>query len=52
MKTVEWGVSTPMGRQDQKNLIGTASMFRTAGRPEPSPRYDELYVKSTQHLLR
>ena len=39
MKTVEWGVFDPMGRGEQKGLVGTASMYRTAGRPEPSPRY-------------
>ena len=39
MKTVEWGVFDPMGRGEQKSLVGTASMYRTAGRPEPSPRY-------------
>jgi peptide/nickel transport system substrate-binding protein len=52
MKTVEWGVFDPMGRGEQKNLVGTASMFRTAGRPEPSPRYStSLTSKGTQHLL-
>jgi ABC-type transport system substrate-binding protein len=52
MKTVEWGVFDPMGRGDQKNLVGTASMFRTAGRPEPSPRYNtSLTSKGTQHLF-
>ena len=52
MKTVEWGVFDPMGRGDQKNLVGTASMFRTAGRPEPSPRYvTSLTSKGVQHLL-
>jgi peptide/nickel transport system substrate-binding protein len=52
MKTVEWGVFDPMGRGDQKNLVGTASMFRTAGRPEPSPRYStSLTSKGTQHLF-
>jgi peptide/nickel transport system substrate-binding protein len=51
MKTVEWGVFDPMGRGEQKGLIGTASMFRTAGRPEPSPRYStSLTSKGTQHL--
>jgi peptide/nickel transport system substrate-binding protein len=51
MKTVEWGVFDPMGRGDQKNLVGTATMFRTAGRPEPSPRYaTSLTSKGTQHL--
>jgi peptide/nickel transport system substrate-binding protein len=52
MRTVEWGVFDPMGRGDQKNLVGTASMFRTAGRPEPSPRYGtSLRSKGVQHLL-
>ena len=52
MKTVEWGVFDPMGRGEQKGLVGTASMFRTAGRPEPSPRYiTSLTSKGVQHLL-
>ena len=52
MKTVEWGVFDPMTRGDQKNLIGTASMFRTAGRPEPSPRYQTTFTsKGVGHLL-
>jgi peptide/nickel transport system substrate-binding protein len=52
MKTVEWGVFDPMTRGDQKNLVGTASMYRTAGRPEPSPRYATSFVsRGTQHLL-
>jgi peptide/nickel transport system substrate-binding protein len=52
MKTVEWGVFDPMARGEQKSLVGTASMYRTAGRPEPSPRYStSLTSKGTQHLL-
>jgi peptide/nickel transport system substrate-binding protein len=52
MKTVEWGVFDPMTRGEQKGLVGTSSMFRTAGRPEPSPRYaTSLTSKGTQHLL-
>jgi ABC-type transport system substrate-binding protein len=52
MKTVEWGVFDPMTLGDQKSLTGTASMFRTAGRPEPSPRYaTSLTSKGVQHLL-
>ncbi len=52
MKTVEWGVFDPMGRGEQKGLVGTATMFRTAGRPEPSPRYvTSLTSKGVQHLL-
>ncbi len=52
MKTVEWGVFDPMGRGDQKSLVGTASMFRTAGRPEPAPRYITTFTsKGVQHLF-
>jgi len=52
MKTVEWGVFDPMGRGEQTSLVGTASMFRTAGRPEPSPRYaTTLTSQGVQHLL-
>jgi peptide/nickel transport system substrate-binding protein len=52
MKGVEWGVFDPMGRGEQKGLVGTASMYRTAGRPEPSPRYiTTLNSKGVQHLF-
>ncbi|MGH7344930.1 MAG: ABC transporter substrate-binding protein, partial [Candidatus Rokuibacteriota bacterium] len=52
MKTVEWGAFDPMGRGEQKGLIGTASMYRTAGRPEPIPRYATTFVsKGVQHLF-
>ncbi len=52
MKTVEWGVFDPMGRGEQKGLVGTASMYRTAGRPEPAPRYATTFTaKSVQHLF-
>ena len=52
MKTVEWGVFDPMTRGDQKNLVGTVSMFRTAGRPESSPRYQTTFTsKGVGHLL-
>jgi peptide/nickel transport system substrate-binding protein len=52
MKTVEWGVFDPMGRGEQKGLTGTASMYRTAGRPEPSPRYQTTLTSGgIQHLL-
>jgi len=52
MKGVEWGVFDPMSRGEQKGLVGTASMYRTAGRPEPSPRYiTTLNSKGVQHLL-
>jgi peptide/nickel transport system substrate-binding protein len=52
MKTSEWGVFDPMTRAEQKGLVGTASMFRTAGRPEPAPRYVTTFTsKSQQHIL-
>jgi peptide/nickel transport system substrate-binding protein len=52
MKTVEWGAFDPMGRGEQKGLTGTASMYRTAGRPEPSPRYQTTLTSGgIQHLL-
>jgi len=52
MKTVEWGAFDPMGRGEQKGLVGTASMYRTAGRPEPIPRYATTFVsKGVQHVF-
>src|SRR5207253_1769857 len=52
MKTVEWGAFDPMGRGEQKGLVGAASMYRTAGRPEPIPRYATTFVsKGVQHLF-
>ena len=51
-KTAEWGVFDPMTRGEQKGLAGTASMFRTAGRPEPAPRYvTSFYSKGPQLLF-
>jgi len=41
-----------MTRGEQKSLVGTASMFRTAGRPEPAPRFITSFTsKGQQHLL-
>ena len=52
MKTVDYGVFNPMERGDQKGLVNTASMYRTAGRPESSARYITSFVsKGTQHLF-
>jgi peptide/nickel transport system substrate-binding protein len=51
MKTVEWGVFDPLTRGEQKGLPGTASMYRTAGRPEPAPRYTTFTSKGVQHLF-
>lgn len=52
MKVIEWGAFDPMSRGEQKGLVGTASMYRTAGRPEPAPRYATTFVsKGVQHLF-
>jgi peptide/nickel transport system substrate-binding protein len=52
IKAVEFGTFPPMERGDQKNLIGTASMYRTAGRPVALPRYNSgFHSKSNAHLL-
>ncbi len=51
-KTAEWGVFDPMSRGEQKGLAGTVSMYRTAGRPEPAPRYVTSFIsKGPQHLF-
>lgn len=52
LKTVEFGTFPPMERGDQKNLIGTASMYRTAGRPVALPRYNSgFHSTSNTHFL-
>jgi peptide/nickel transport system substrate-binding protein len=52
LKPVEWGSFPPMVRGDQKALMGTPSMYRTAGRPVAVPRYNGgFHSKSEPHLL-
>jgi peptide/nickel transport system substrate-binding protein len=52
LKPVEWGTFPPMVRGDQKSLMGTPSMYRTAGRPVAVPRYNGgFHSKSEPHLL-
>ena len=52
MKMVEWGAFNPMERGEQKGLVGTVSMYRTAGRPEPAPRFVGPFTsQGAQHLL-
>jgi peptide/nickel transport system substrate-binding protein len=52
LKPVEWGSFPPMVRGDQKNLMGTPSMYRTAGRPVAVPRYNSsLHSTSEPHLF-
>jgi ABC-type transport system substrate-binding protein len=40
LKHYEWGAFAPMERGDQAGLVGWASMYRTAGRPDAPWRYD------------
>lgn len=52
LKAAEWGTFNPMQRGDQKNLVGTASMYRTAGRPVAAARYyGGFHTKSEHHLF-
>jgi peptide/nickel transport system substrate-binding protein len=52
LKTIEFGTFPPMERGDQKNLIGTAAIYRTAGRPVALPRYTSgFHTKSNARLL-
>lgn len=52
IKHYEWGSFAPMERGDQAALVGWASMYRTAGRPDAPWRYDTSYSpESTQRLL-
>jgi peptide/nickel transport system substrate-binding protein len=52
LKQYEWGAFAPMERGDQAGLVGWASMYRTAGRPDAPWRYDGAFSpESTQRLL-
>ena len=52
LKHYEWGSFAPMERGDQAGLIGWASMYRTAGRPDVPWRYDGAFSpESIQRLL-
>jgi peptide/nickel transport system substrate-binding protein len=52
LKHYEWGSFPPMERGDQAPLIGWASMYRTAGRPDAPWRYNGAFAPdSTQRLL-
>ena len=43
LKHYEWGAFAPMERGDQAGLVGWASMYRTAGRPDAPWRYDGAF---------
>jgi len=52
LKHYEWGAFAPMERGDQAGLVGWASMYRTAGRPDAQWRYDGAFSpESIQRLL-
>jgi peptide/nickel transport system substrate-binding protein len=52
LKHYEWGSFAPMERGDQAGLVGWASMYRTAGRPDAPWRYDGAFSpESIQRLL-
>ena len=52
LKHYEYGAFVPMERGDQAPLIGWASMYRTAGRPDAQWRYNSAFSPdSTQRLL-
>jgi len=52
LKHYEWGSFAPMERGDQAGLVGWASMYRTAGRPDAPWRYNGAFAPdSTQRLL-
>jgi peptide/nickel transport system substrate-binding protein len=52
LKQYEWGSFAPLERGDQAPLIGGASMYRTAGRPDAPWRYDGAFSpESIQRLL-
>jgi peptide/nickel transport system substrate-binding protein len=52
LKHYEWGSFAPLERGEQAQLVGWASMYRTAGRPDAPWRYNSSYSPdSTQRLL-
>jgi peptide/nickel transport system substrate-binding protein len=52
LKHYEWGSFPPMERGDQAPLIGWASMYRTAGRPDATWRYNGAFSPdNAQRLL-
>jgi peptide/nickel transport system substrate-binding protein len=51
LRAAEWGTFSPMYRGDQKNLVGTGSMYRTAGRPVAAARYFGAFHSTSEHHL-
>ena len=48
LKHYEWGAFAPLDRGDQAPLIGGASMYRTAGRPDAPWRYNSSFSPDSQ----
>jgi peptide/nickel transport system substrate-binding protein len=51
IKHYEWGSFPPLERGDQAQLIGWASMYRTAGRPDVPWRYDGAFSPESNGRL-
>jgi peptide/nickel transport system substrate-binding protein len=51
LKHYEWGSFAPMELGNQAPLIGWASMYRTAGRPDALWRYDGAFSPESQQRL-
>ena len=51
LKHYEYGSFAPMERGDQAPLIGWASMYRTAGRPDAPWRYNTAFSPDSQQRL-
>jgi ABC-type transport system substrate-binding protein len=47
----EWGAFRTLNRGEQKKLAGGASMFRTAGRPIATTRYNVAFGTKSPHRL-
>jgi peptide/nickel transport system substrate-binding protein len=51
IKHYEWGSFPPLERGDQAQLVGWASMYRTAGRPDIPWRYDGAFSPESNGRL-
>jgi peptide/nickel transport system substrate-binding protein len=51
IKHYEWGSFAPLVRGDQAQLVGWASMYRTAGRPDVPWRYDGAFSPESDGRL-
>jgi ABC-type transport system substrate-binding protein len=51
LKHYEWGAFAPLVNGDQPHLVGTASMYRTVGRPDAAWRYNAAFSSDSQQKL-